>query len=587
MPSKDWAKRFYAINQNFPDAANQESNKERWNKILELNPSLGEFSRTLPTEQEIANNRDNIIQSEFKKPYQAESYEEMEYSAAGEGMRPAGLPEPEFSVEVEYGRGCAGQINTFHFIFSHYCTLLELVLPDPNPGIIIEQANAGSFEYCNIYFPEPFYEEKFQFQATMIDPATGKTAKIKTDILKSPAADSRACPSLYGEFVVVIGGNNKCIVWDYRREEIAVDVPDGSGGTVTFPCDDSDLDYFRSLMEGETVKNLLGTEIFKACYPINVLPAEFSPPSLPIPVINPGGFSWTMTNDYYVHYENIAGSSFCSDGNPWYGSEKSYDYDFVSCTAEIGDQITTVATFPWSPMGFSADVAWGVESIEDYLHRHINITEEQYFIRAMSNASPGCTNIGCCYTHAKKSRITTGDIGNVNWFGAIGDDADGKCICDGGWAVSALLSDENTLRLKQGKGPLSDCFAFIAVFVIVQTLFDKVTASGNQIQPPNTATESTDYYVKDCASPRDDVCVGTQNSSKTFCEVFISTDGTDDGSLSYLDSGTVKTTLDLNNLTRNAAIEALVDSVIAANPPVYGANNLSMSYFQWRGSYGG
>jgi hypothetical protein len=527
----DWSKKFYAINKTYKVSASTSSSKEQWNKILTLNPSLGEFSRTIPTLQEVEDNRDNIVQSEFKKPYtEKQDYNEMEY--VSDGISPPAVPVPEFSVTVD-GSACAGQVMLFHFSFSHFCMHLSIAMPSDSSQIIIEPLTPGSFEYCYIYFPEPFYEQDYQFQATMIDQVTGIGGTALTPKATSPPEDSQKCPSLYGEFIV---GESyptpMCVIWDYRREQIADNIKDDFGNIATFPCPVAILSNFRSIFHQETPIGLIKE-------------AEYVQPGT-----DPGWLVlWTI-----------------------YG-----------CNLEVGEDKNFSGWSPEGPGFISGHFPYGVQLIDGYVDGLMMRTqswhEHRAFTRRTFTPSGGeCHACGYFFTDSISQSLANAMLGDTSIFTGVNGGA--KCVqMNSGFSGGDFFCNENTNRILWGEGKISDCFSLIrsGSFEVVKGL--EHPADNSLLCTGSDARLTIPYFfygnTQDSFIP-----AYTVTSDVTSYQVFISTLGTNDGGLSYNDSGLVRTTIDMENLSRNDELSDMIRDIIVSN------GHYQISYKQWRGTYG-
>jgi hypothetical protein len=585
--AKDWARRFYAIDQNFPDASKQASSKERWNKILELNPSLGEFSRTLPTEQEVLANRGGLIQSEFKKPYEAESYGEMEYSGAGEPGGPVTPAEPEFKFTVDTGKGCPGQLVVWHFIFSHFCTNLKFILPKNDPLIDIIQVNTGSYDYCYLFFPgaPAYHGMEFMLEATMVDPVTGKTGKVNSIMLKTQPAGTYGCPSLYVEFLFgshIAGPSlvTKSILWDVSRDEVAQGVTDVNGDPVVFPCDPSDLTHFRNIVSGESVRfPTLGYTGSMQHAPYPIAPGS----TLPIPV----GYTLFYGDPPLVLEE------WFWNGTPWHGSNHQWSmtvgYPAVICDFIVNgyENLLVVDNRPFSN---AANKQYSVGLwVQEDVHDIVMMAEEtQHWFRGLmyvcshlapctapyypcSGSCKRCVSCGTGYQLDNDISISA-SIGNEPWFSGV----TAELACSMIHANAFIITDQNLYGTTVRSTLTSDVFIYLA--------FCQIQFGDTPLLPGGSTPGCGSYPVHPAYIDRM-LCGGSGVTFNTsVSKVFISVTGNDAG-LVYDDAGFAKMNIDINNLSRNGTLETMIDDLLTTYPPIFSDGGWGISLGIYRGEY--
>lgn len=753
---KDWAKRFYAIDKNFPVASVTPSSKEGWNEILESTPELGEFTGPA-TQETIDLNRDGLIQSEFEKPYDATSYPEMEYSAEGDPGQPpfyfGPLPVPEGGglspnsptlpsgptgptgggggVFRPYcraiGQACPGQMNKFKFKFSSECTNLVFTAPSITPDYVLEPIPGKNFKEAYVFFPDVPPGTLFKFRATLVG-----SGPVDSDLYETLSPKDYKCPSLFGEFRIEIDGVTKCTVWDYTREKIAEQVPNGLGGFVVFPCLVSELTYWRSLVVSENSKDL-----HRSVYDAPVLgpstteqglqrmPTPFPTPTLlhgameaqtgspprvhasdtlpytvphysgrPSYTLTPsvvwGDATWgrtvyDFTRDLYVSsisgtrwklgtaqesYRNYIYRGTFPDPEFFNRFLNSSDPDYVALaaagaspntlfTSDSGSTVgggigyETVIKKSVFPLQGSSIRKWGY----DYDQGSFNMSaavegEVQHASFFQDVNTPGFTFIQYCqrsnfgdYLVHKRSYVIEGSVGLTSWFGAVGSNSEGFCMCDAdpyqpqtgaGIFYGTFISKQNEPKLLgMSTRPLtSDAFCFFAKCDIVEEEWDyaKTPWSGPATDPVFN-TDSFGYFVtptvaiygdpqdthlfngsnrfydwsvtwlppvrwsvtdRDLCTRHDHAQIGITTytgstyknilSTKRYHKIFISTKGDDFGLLSYA-YGNIQVNADLNSLTRNADIETSLLSAISS----YGTQNksITLNYVMYRGVYRG
>ncbi len=278
---KDYSRRPYITEEGYPKAMRGRPAKANFNRVLEQDRSLGEFSSNKPSAERVRQARRVLAQSEFKKPYKDQDYDEMEHWADP----PPGIRlDPwrgggDFPVEIEEGPTlegpakaifdiepvgyiCPGVLSRLDLRPTHRITGVELVFSPPGTEMQRISANA-----INVLVPESYGGGGLlRIRAYM--QAGRKFNNLTGDSVGNhPIGEvsSGRCRRLYLEFsfyaVVYNPGTSayeaatKYTVFNLHTGTVASGVPNGSGGTVSFPCDDADLVYFRGKCQSVDVAN--------------------------------------------------------------------------------------------------------------------------------------------------------------------------------------------------------------------------------------------------------------------------------------------------------------------------------------------
>jgi hypothetical protein len=259
--------------------------KDKWNQTLEENPKLSEFKKSLPTQAEVNIFRPGLVQSEFKKPYQDQGYEEMEYAddpPPGISWKPPGWPtydlpptttittpgDPGTGENIIFhafidGKPCAGATTTIRIHATQRMTKVKIKWPSAGWSIKSIGPKSNPWSSAEVTLPESA-QGILLLDVYMIAGKIRGTSDASTDILDSTNA---VCPRLWISFTY----GQQCTfykpptyfevdhsetfyqttVWDLKNNRVANDIPDGLGGIVSMPCLPSALNYWLGIAKRE------------------------------------------------------------------------------------------------------------------------------------------------------------------------------------------------------------------------------------------------------------------------------------------------------------------------------------------------
>lgn len=279
---EDWIRRLYVPKEGYPDGKRRTTAKEKWSAVTTANPDQAEFTSDIPDEDSNARTTELLKQSEHKKPYASKGYGPMEYELEpppgfGPELPPGWQPPPGvtypgtptfdgetgggpsltiFDIEPEAlfstndpqasrGPVCPGTWTLFDLNPTHPVDNVQLLFAPAGAKIRYPSSDR---RFVEIFLLGNAFGGLLRIRANMTS-AAGVSGDSVANIEIGANKDVR-CPSIYADVQVRVNVGfttyTRHFVWDFWRETIPANIPDGLGGTVSMPCTNAALTYWRS-----------------------------------------------------------------------------------------------------------------------------------------------------------------------------------------------------------------------------------------------------------------------------------------------------------------------------------------------------